>query len=116
VTYEVRLANRLEKTYEQLSLEIKAGNGANEREYKLIKKAINQLSYNYKTGLKLGRSLPIFKYCAGKYGVNNVWKLNISKSWRILYTLVDDEIEIFSIILELVDHKTYDRIGGYHTS
>jgi len=115
VTYEVRLTKRLAKTYEQLNLEIKAGNRANEREYKLIKKAVEQLSYNYQTGLKLGRSLPIFKYCVEKYKVNNVWKLNISKSWRILYTLVDDEIEIFSVILDLVDHKTYERIGGYNT-
>lgn len=114
--YEVRLSKDLAKIYEQLEQEIKNGNRANEREYKLIKKAIEQLNYNYQTGIKLGRSLPVFKYCVDKYGVNNVWKLDVSKSWRILYTLVDDEIKIFSVILELVDHKSYDRIGGYQTT
>ena len=48
-----------------------------------------------------------------KYGITNLWKLNVSKDWRIIYTIQGNEIEVISIILESLSHKEYERKFGY---
>ena len=55
------------------------------------------------------------------YEVTNLWKLNLSGYWRMVYTLKQPqrdsaEVEIITIwldILDIVDHKKYDKIFGY---
>ena len=48
-----------------------------------------------------------------KYGVSNLWKINLPDYWRMLYTIVGDEIEIVAILLEVMNHKEYDKKFGY---
>src|SRR3989339_398344 len=39
------------------------------------------------------------------YGVTNLWKIDLPDYWRMLYTIVGNEFEIISILLEFMDHK-----------
>ncbi len=48
-----------------------------------------------------------------KYNVLNLWRIELINYWRMLYTIRGDEIEIICFILEIFDHKTYDKIFGY---
>ncbi|MFH1181748.1 MAG: type II toxin-antitoxin system RelE/ParE family toxin [Candidatus Woesearchaeota archaeon] len=48
-----------------------------------------------------------------RYGVTNLWKINLPDYWRMLYTIVGNEFEIISILLEFMDHKAYDKKFGY---
>ncbi len=48
-----------------------------------------------------------------EYEANNLWKVNLSKGWRMIYTIKGNEIEILSIVLDIIDHKTYDKKFGY---
>ena len=48
-----------------------------------------------------------------EYGVTNLWKINLPDYWRMIYTIVGNEIEIISILLEFMDHKDYNKIFGY---
>lgn len=48
-----------------------------------------------------------------KYNVPNLWRVELSNYWRMLYTIRGDEIEIICFILEIVNHKEYDKIFGY---
>ena len=48
-----------------------------------------------------------------KYDVTNMWKIDLSNYWRMIYTLRTTEIEITDFILDFLDHETYDKIFGY---
>lgn len=110
---KVILSEDLAKRYAELEKEVTSGNCSNEKELKLIRKGIELLSISPTHGLKIPHSLPIFTYYAKKFEVDNLWKLDVSQEWRLIYTLGNDEIEIIAFVLELLDHKDYDKIGGY---
>lgn len=46
-------------------------------------------------------------------GVTNLFRVELTGYWRMLYTLKGDEIEIVAIVLLLVDHERYNKIFGY---
>ncbi|ODS42713.1 MAG: hypothetical protein MSIBF_05285 [Candidatus Altiarchaeales archaeon IMC4] len=48
-----------------------------------------------------------------RYGVTNLWKINLPDYWRMVYTITGSELEIISILLEFMDHPTYDKKFGY---
>ena len=50
-----------------------------------------------------------------RYGVTNLFWVELSSFWRMLYTLTNDEteIEIIAFILEIFDHKKYNKLFGY---
>lgn len=50
-----------------------------------------------------------------KYGAINLFWVELSNFWRMLYTLTNDEteIEIIAFILDIVDHDKYNKKFGY---
>ncbi len=50
-----------------------------------------------------------------QYGANNLFRVELPSFWRMLYTLTNDEqeIEIIAFILDIGDHKAYDKTMGY---
>lgn len=50
-----------------------------------------------------------------KYGITNLFHVELSNFWRMLYTLTNDEkeIEIIAFVLDIIDHKEYDKKFGY---
>lgn len=42
-----------------------------------------------------------------------VYKVNLPGAWRAIYTVRTEEDERFVLVLEIVDHTTYDRLLGY---
>ena len=50
-----------------------------------------------------------------KYGITNLFRVELSNFWRMLYTLTNDEteIEIVAFVLDIIDHKEYDKVFGY---
>ena len=50
-----------------------------------------------------------------KYSINNLFRIELPQFWRMLYTLTHDEteIEIIAFILDITDHKKYDKKFGY---
>lgn len=50
-----------------------------------------------------------------KYGVTNLFRVELPNYWRMLYTLADGEtkIEIIAFVLDVIDHKDYDKKFGY---
>ncbi|HZX20630.1 MAG TPA: hypothetical protein VFF13_06500 [archaeon] len=87
---------------------------------KSIDSKIELLKANYDYGVQIPRKLIPTEYIR-KYGITNLWKVNLSGYWRMIYTLRQlqrdfEEVEIISIlldVLDIVDHKKYDKIFGY---
>lgn len=63
-------------------------------------------------GIQIKKSLIPQKYKA-EYSTTNLWKVDLSDFWRLLYTITSTEYEIIIFVLEIIDHKTYDNIFGY---
>ncbi len=45
--------------------------------------------------------------------VSNLFRVELTGYWRMLYTLDGNQIEIVAFILYVIDHPTYDRMFGY---
>lgn len=48
-----------------------------------------------------------------KQGIKNLYKVELSNFWRMLYTLEGNEVEILVFILKITDHKDYNKLFGY---
>jgi len=48
-----------------------------------------------------------------KQGITNLYRVELSNFWRMLYTLEGNQIEIFLFILTITDHPTYNKLFGY---
>jgi len=79
---------------------------------KSIKQKIDFLKQNPEYGKHIEkRKIP--KEYIKRYNINNLWKVNLSSAWRMLYTIKGNEIEIIAVILDIIDHKIYDKKFGY---
>ncbi len=47
------------------------------------------------------------------YNVQNLWRVELTGYWRMLYTIKGDQIEIICFILNILNHKQYDKKFGY---
>ncbi len=52
-------------------------------------------------------------YYVKKYGITNLWRIELSNYWRLIYTIQSDEVEIIDFVLDIVNHKEYDKKFGY---
>lgn len=51
-----------------------------------------------------------------EYGVDNLFRVELPNFWRMLYSLEEGEnrIEIIAFVLDIVDHKKYNKRFGYN--
>ncbi|MAE13381.1 hypothetical protein CMO92_02340 [Candidatus Woesearchaeota archaeon] len=47
------------------------------------------------------------------YNVSNLWRVELTGYWRMLYTIKGDQLEIICFILDIVDHKRYNKLFKY---
>ena len=84
-----------------------------ERElFKLINQALDNIEKNAFCGIQIPKRL-IPKEYSDKYGIRNLWKYDLPKGWRLIYSISNDEIVVVSLILEWFDHKEYERKFKY---
>jgi len=48
-----------------------------------------------------------------KYGVTNLYKYNLDRSMRLIYTIVGDASGLAVVVLEILNHKEYEKRFGY---
>lgn len=70
------------------------------------------LKENPFAGEQVQKSL-IPDYYINKYSVTNLWRIDLSDYWRLVYTIQSNEVEIIDFVLNIFDHKKYDKIFGY---
>jgi len=103
---EVQFINEnLKKAFEELNKEDK-------KMYDFILRAFEDIENNAFCGIQIPKRL-IPKEYIKKYDVKNLWKYNLPDAWRLIYSIKGRNLLVFSIILEWMDHKTYERKFGY---
>lgn len=77
-----------------------------------INHTITRIKQDYLYGdLVPRKQLP--KSLITKYGTNKILRVELTGYWRLLYTLVGNEIEIIALVLDFMNHKEYDKLFEY---
>lgn len=92
--------------------ELKNSTTEDKKLYKWICRAFEDLEENAFCGIQVQKKL-IPKVYIEKYGIDNLWKYDLPKGWRLIYSVANGEIQILSIILEWMSHKDYEKRFGY---
>lgn len=80
--------------------------------HRFIVRAFEDMEENAFCGIQIPKKL-MPKYYIKKYNVKNLWKYNLPGAWRLIYSVEGNNLLIFSIILEWMDHKEYERRFRY---
>jgi Txe/YoeB family toxin of Txe-Axe toxin-antitoxin module len=48
-----------------------------------------------------------------KQGITSLYRLELPQFWRMLYTVKNNKVEILAFVLDIVDHKDYNKKFGY---
>lgn len=110
---KIILSPEAKEVFEYLNRE--AVNSKNERTLlKSIKQKIEFIKENPQYGNPLSKKLIPEEYKI-KYGITNLFRVELPNFWRMLYTLIEGEskIEVISFILDIIDHPDYDKKFGY---
>ncbi|MAG16174.1 hypothetical protein CMO88_03885 [Candidatus Woesearchaeota archaeon] len=43
----------------------------------------------------------------------NLFRMELSQFWRMLYYVVGDEVRVISVVFEIIDHNKYNKVFGY---
>jgi len=110
---EVVLSSEAQEVFEYLNKE--SVHSKNER---VILDAIKYKSDLIKANRMYGDAISkrlIPKEYVIKYCINNLFRVELPNFWRMLYTLRTEknEIEIIAFVIEIVDHKKYNKRFGY---
>jgi Txe/YoeB family toxin of Txe-Axe toxin-antitoxin module len=92
--------------------ELQKGNFEEKQLFKFINEALDNIEENAFCGVQIPKKL-IPKEYSKKYRIKNLWKYNLPKGERLIYSIVNDEIIVVSIILEWLEHKDYEKRFKY---
>ncbi len=79
---------------------------------KSIRQKIDFIKANPFYGDSIKKEL-IPKEYAEKYNATNLFRIELSSFWRMLYTVKGDQIEIICFILDILNHPDYNKKFGY---
>lgn len=77
-----------------------------------IKQKIEFIKANPFYGNNISKALIPEEYVI-KYNARNLWRVELTNFWRMLYTIKGDQIEIICFILDIIDHNKYNKLFGY---
>ena len=85
------------------------------KESQILLKSINRVITILKENPQLGDPIAkkLIPKTFQKIGIQNLYRVELSNYWRLLYTLEGNRIEIFAFVLSIVDHKQYNKLFGY---
>ena len=77
-----------------------------------IRQKIDFVKANPFYGENISKTLIPKEYIV-RYDAKNLWRVELTNYWRMLYTIKGDQVEIICFILDIIDHKEYDKKFGY---
>lgn len=111
---EILLSHEFSKEFSDLEKRAEKHESEAEHLLKITEKGIARLIEDHMAGQKIQKKLwP--KYYIQKYGINNLWRLRLDDYWRLIYTLIGGKVRIEAVILEVLDHKEYNKRFGYNS-
>lgn len=96
----------------ELFYRLEKGNASEVDLFNSINKAMDEIERDAFCGIQIPKRL-IPKEYREKYYIANLWKYDLPKGWRLVYSIFNDEIVIISLVIEWFDHKDYERRFKY---
>lgn len=84
----------------------------NTEEMQLLR-SINQKKELIRANPFYGQNIEKKKIPKMHYRVSNLWRVELTGFWRMLYTIKGDEVQIICFILDIINHKDYNKAFGY---
>ena len=88
---------------------------ANTKESRILFNSINRVISILKENPQYGQ--PITKQLIPEIyknqNIKNLYRIELSNFWRLIYTIEGNNVEIFLFILNIYDHKDYNKFFGY---
>ena len=81
---------------------------------KSIRQKVELIKINTHYGDPIAKHL-IPKEYKEKYNTTNLFRVELPNFWRMIYTLTEGntKIEIVAFVLDIIDHKIYNKKFGY---
>ena len=85
--------------------------------FKAVNYKIELIKNNFHYGNPIAKNLIPQEYRI-KYGITNLFRVELPDFWRMLYTLTDGEntIEIIAFVIDILDHSQYNKKFGYRNN
>jgi len=108
----VILSSDAEEVYKKLNSEAEIN-----KQSRMILNAINNkkelIKANVHYGNPIAKNLIPAEYKI-KYGITNLFRVELPAFWRMLYTITNnEEIEIIAFVLDIINHEDYNKKFGY---
>jgi hypothetical protein len=84
----------------------------NDEQYKEINTALDLLKKDYSKGDKIPRDMWPRKYVR-EHNIHTLFRYKLKSGWRFVYTIYGTRQEKVCTILEIFDHKEYEKRFGY---
>ncbi len=86
-----------------------------DKESQSLFNSINRTTEILKTNPQYGDPIPkrLIPKSLIKENIQNLYRVELSNYWRMLYTIEGTKVEILVFVLKIMDHKEYDKLFGY---
>jgi plasmid maintenance system killer protein len=111
----VRLIGEAEEEYKRLEKAVaeEKAKGIKNSEHQQLMKSIQDKARLIKANPQYGAHVPKSLIKKTGFDVDNLWSVDLTGYWRMLYTLQGGQLEILCFVLTITDHAKYDKIFGY---
>jgi len=109
----VILSQEAKKVY--LDLKVRSDRSKSEEAlFKSITNKVELIKSNPHFGDPISKKMIPEKYRI-EYDIKNLFRVELSNHWRMLYTLTNGEsvVEIIAFVVDIMDHPKYDKVFGY---
>ena len=86
-----------------------------DKEAQSLFKSINRITEVLKNNPQFGDPIPkrLIPKSLIKEGIQNLYRVELSNYWRMLYTIEGTKVKILVFVLNIMGHKEYNKFFGY---
>jgi hypothetical protein len=97
---------------QQTFLNLQSGRAEDKEIFNQLNTAFDMIAMDPFCGIQVPKRL-IPRVYITKYGIENLWKYNFLKNWRLMYSVAGDGTQVVTLVIEWLSHKEYERRFRY---
>jgi len=114
----VKLSEEADKVYQELNKSVgeEKMKGVESSFHQTLLRSINRVKDILKQNPFAGDQVPkrqIPEKYILKYDIDNLWRIELADRWRLIYTITGNQVEIINFVVDICNHRDYDKIFGY---
>ncbi len=113
---EVVLAGEAKDFFEKLKATIEKDSEKTKHFQKMLFRSIKEkiilLKNDPSYGIQVPKNLIPEEYILA-YDADNLWKVNLSGYWRMIYIIKGQEVKIIAVVIDIFNHKDYNKKFKY---